>query len=151
MKLPYFQERDDGSKGSIQVKKEEDLKKKQIQKLWRQSTSLSTHSIDNNIQRRDCSSVCRHTISAVGRLEHLSTSLRGWKTDRVRIRFRFLFLAHFVFLFWWAPNRTQFLFFKDLFLKIQESRILLDQGDQLLIKLIKFFKHLTTKIISKLE
>jgi len=34
----------------------------------------------------------------------------------------------------------QFLFNEDLFLKIKKSRILLDQGDQLLIRLIKILQ-----------
>jgi len=37
-------------------------------------------------------------------------------------------------------NRIQFLFNKDLFLKIKGSRILLDQRDQLLKGLIKIFQ-----------
>jgi len=37
-------------------------------------------------------------------------------------------------------NRIQFLFNEDLFLKIKRSRFLLDQGDQLLIELIKTFQ-----------
>ena len=34
-------------------------------------------------------------------------------------------------------NRIQFLFNEDLFMKITGFRIILDQGDQLLIRLIK--------------
>jgi len=37
-------------------------------------------------------------------------------------------------------NRIQFLFNEDLFLKIKESKILLDQGNQLLIRLIKILQ-----------
>ena len=57
----------------------------------------------------------------------------------------------FEFLFWWTPNRTQFLFNEDLFLKFEGSKILLDQENQLLQGLIEFFKHLMAKIISQLE
>ena len=45
------------------------------------------------------------------------------------------------FLFWWSTNRIQFLFNEGLFLKIKESRILLDQEDQLLIGLIKILQE----------
>jgi len=44
------------------------------------------------------------------------------------------------FLFWWSTNRIQFQFNEDLFLKIKESRILLDKGDQLLIEWIKILQ-----------
>ena len=37
-------------------------------------------------------------------------------------------------------NRIQFLFNGDLFLKIKGSRILLEQGDQLLIEMIKILQ-----------
>ena len=52
---------------------------------------------------------------------------------------QFLFQAH-VFFFWWDTNMIQFLFNEDLFLKIKGFRILLDQGDQLLIRLIKIIQ-----------
>ena len=39
-----------------------------------------------------------------------------------------------------SMNRIQFLFNEDLFLKIKGSRILLNQEDQLLIRLIKIFQ-----------
>jgi len=45
-------------------------------------------------------------------------------------------------------NRIQFLFNEDLFLKIKESRILLDQENQILIGLTRFFEHPMAKIIS---
>ena len=44
------------------------------------------------------------------------------------------------FLFWWSTNRIQFLFNEGLFLKIKEFRILLDQGDQIVIGLIKILQ-----------
>jgi len=55
------------------------------------------------------------------------------------------FRAHSYFLY--VGLRIELIFYslKDLFLKIEESRIVLDQGIQLLQELIKFFKHPTTK------
>ena len=52
------------------------------------------------------------------------------------------------FILWWNINMIQFLFSEGLFLKIKGSKILLDQGDQLLIGLIKIFKDPMAKIIS---
>ena len=51
---------------------------------------------------------------------------------------QFLFQTIASFLFRRSMNRIQFLFNKDLFLKIKGSRILLDQRDQLLKGLVKF-------------
>ena len=65
---------------------------------------------------------------------------------------QFPFQAIASFLFRRSMNRIQFLFNKDLFLSIKRSRILLDQGDQLLIGLIKILQasndqdHLIVKI-----
>ena len=50
--------------------------------------------------------------------------------------------------FWWSTNMMQFLFNEDLFLKIKEFRILLDQGDQLTIRLIKILQASMAKNIS---
>jgi len=44
------------------------------------------------------------------------------------------------FLLLWSTNRIQFLFNEGLILKIKGSRILLYQGDQLLIGFIKIFQ-----------
>ena len=44
--------------------------------------------------------------------------------------------------------KLNFYSIENLFLKIEESRILLDQEDQLLVGLINFFKH---PMISELE
>ena len=53
---------------------------------------------------------------------------------------QFPFQAIASFLFMRSMNRIQFLFNEDLFLNIKGSRILLDQGDQLLIGLIKILQ-----------
>jgi len=53
---------------------------------------------------------------------------------------QFSFHAIVSFLFRRNMNRIQFLFNEDLFLKIKGFRILLDQGDQLLIRLIKILQ-----------
>ena len=52
------------------------------------------------------------------------------------------FLSAFRFLLWWLRIELKFYLLKDAFLKIEGSKIVLDQENQLLQKLIKFFKHL---------
>jgi len=49
----------------------------------------------------------------------------------------FLFRRLRVFLFWWDTNWIKFLFNEGLFLKIKGFRILLNQRDQFLRRLIK--------------
>ena len=44
------------------------------------------------------------------------------------------------FLFCRSTNRIKILFNEDLFVKIEEFRILLDQGDQIQIELIKILQ-----------
>jgi len=53
---------------------------------------------------------------------------------------QFSFQAIASFLFSRTMNRIQFLFNEDLFLKIKRFRILLDQEDQFLIRLIKILQ-----------
>jgi len=69
-------------------------------------------------------------------------------SQRPRIGFRFPFWARSVFLSGGLWIKLKFYSLKDLFLKIEGSRIVLDQGNQLLQGLIKFFKHPTAKVIS---
>ena len=51
-----------------------------------------------------------------------------------------LFFSGTSFLLWWSSNKIHIPFNEGLFLKIKVSRILLNQGDQLLIGLIKILQ-----------
>ena len=143
--LSCFRVGDVGQEDPIELEKKE-LGEEANLKNKRQSTGLLiAHRRLSTTSNRE-----EKVAQYVNRQQTLSTETgaRVCRQPEVRIRFMFLFQTHSSFFSGGLRIELNFFSNEDLFLKFEGFKILLDQENQLLQGLIKFFKHSMIKIIS---
>ena len=139
--LPLFSRRDDAPRRSNQFGEERRLGKETYQEILYGMIVLST-------AHKELSIGLSTSLNTEEPSYRFSISLRMLSTAQdPKIGIYFLF-GHVQVPCLLSSNRNQFIFNEDLFLKFKGSKNLLNQRNQILQGLIKFFKYPTAKIIT---